>query len=111
KVSHTLFDHTSLIKTILLRFNEAAVGEMPARIGRPTTAHLGSLLTAGSPTPVPDYRHVISAIAKWHSDAAAERAASSPLPEIDPPPLKGFPAEMMWAAQKMRRDGLESGHP
>jgi len=49
-VSHTLFDHTSILKTILLRFcGQAAIGSLE-RQGRrvAAAAHLGELLTEGS---------------------------------------------------------------
>jgi phospholipase C len=83
-VSHTLFDHTSIIKTILLRFCPDALGQ-PAgsrrfgwtdRGGRPQPVgarvaqarDLGELLTRATPRPAPDRYALIE-------DAAARAAA------------------------------------
>ena len=68
-VSSTIFDHTSIIKSILLRFCPGALENPPdsgkrlarARAGRPQyvgarvthAAHLGHLLTRGAPRPAP----------------------------------------------------------
>jgi phospholipase C len=46
-VSHTLFDHTSLIRTILLRFAPDAADHMDKRVS--SASHLGSLLTRTEP--------------------------------------------------------------
>src|SRR6185295_3337366 len=46
KVSNTVFDHTSIIKSILLRFCRKPDGTIPDMGARVTNAnHLGSLLT------------------------------------------------------------------
>ena len=51
-VSHTLFDHTSIIKTALLRFCRQADGTIPDMGARVAAAnHLGGLLTELSPRP------------------------------------------------------------
>ena len=46
-VSHELFDHTSLIRTVLERFAPAGLGNMPARAQH--ARHLGHLLTRTEP--------------------------------------------------------------
>jgi phospholipase C len=46
-----LFDHTSLIKTIMLRFAGGDYSGLPARVA--SAAHLGHLLTEGSPREAP----------------------------------------------------------
>ena len=66
-VSHTLFDHTSIIKTILLRFCPGACDPQPAQEKRPRPSRgpqypglrvaqasdLGELLTLATPRPAP----------------------------------------------------------
>ena len=54
-VSHTLFDHTSIIKTILLRFCRQPDGTIPDMGARVAAAnHLGGLLAELSPRPAPE---------------------------------------------------------
>jgi phospholipase C len=71
-VSHTVFDHTSIIKTILTRFaknNAGATPNMGARVNGAN--HLGELLDQGQPRPAPpqaDYHHLIEAAASWHQE-------------------------------------------
>lgn len=69
-VSHTLYDHTSIIKSILLRFCRQADGGIPDMGKRVTAAnHLGSLLTeatARPATPLAAYQNVVDRIAEWH---------------------------------------------
>lgn len=49
-VSHTQFDHTSILKTILMKFCRDAQGKLPAVSPRVTTAnHLGGLLNSKVP--------------------------------------------------------------
>ena len=72
QVSHTLFDHTSIIKTILLRFCRNDVGSIPDMGARVRAAdHLGGLLTEPAARPATSlsaYQHVIDKIANWHSE-------------------------------------------
>jgi phospholipase C len=55
-VSHALFDHTSIIKTILVRFCMGPGGAIPY-MGRRVAAaqHLGGLLTESTPRPTPTF--------------------------------------------------------
>ena len=46
-----LFDHTTLIKTILLRFADGDFSGLPARVA--SAAHLGHLLTEPAPREAP----------------------------------------------------------
>ncbi len=68
--SHAVYDHTSIIKTILLRFCRNANGQIPDMGKRVTAAnHLGGVLTEATPrpaTPVSAYQSVIDKIAEWH---------------------------------------------
>jgi phospholipase C len=126
-VSHTLFDHTSIIKTILTRFcpaeltDESGLKELihwlePGHahyMGKRTAEsnHLGPLLSESNPRPAPDR----SGLVDWVADRQAERSRkvlTEPLP---------FPAEarlftdlqhgMLAAEQHIRGHGLELGHP
>jgi phospholipase C len=69
-VSKTVFDHTSLIKTILTRFAAQADGTVPQMGARVAAAkHLGELLTEDTPRPAPkqaDYQVLLKQAADWH---------------------------------------------
>lgn len=66
-VSHTLFDHTSIIKTILLRFCRQSNGTIPDMGARVAAAnHLGELLTERSPRLAP----VASELQQLHDSIA-----------------------------------------
>jgi phospholipase C len=72
RVSHEVFDHTSIVKTCLVRFcrrDERFIPDM----GRRVTAarHLG-VLPGGSPAPAPEresMNEVASALGEWRADA------------------------------------------
>ncbi len=54
--NHTIFDHTSIIKTILTRFCSTASGEIPNMGKRVAAAtHLGSILSESKPRPAPPF--------------------------------------------------------
>jgi phospholipase C len=112
-VTHTLFDHTSLIRTILLRFAPEAAASMGARVS--SANHLGSLLTRDAPAPVPDYSSLVARVASLRAFGAAASRLASPAPSDRPsaPPLKGFAADMAVAAQQLRSQdkGLPAGRP
>lgn len=63
KVSSTTFDHTSIIKSILLKFCQKRDGTIPDMGARVTHAnHLGSLLTRETPREAPStaaYQHAL----------------------------------------------------
>jgi phospholipase C len=69
-VSKTVFDHTSIIKTILARFCADRNGKIPnmgARVG--AAKHLGELLTEAQARPRierADYQSLLDEAAKWH---------------------------------------------
>jgi phospholipase C len=121
-VSHTVFDHTSLIRTILERFGVPGAVEKMAETG-PRVAraeNLGRLLTRdpGENVGAPDYREVNARLNEWREFRAERRSAASP--EIakdrsgrpwEPTPITGFPAEFLDAARKLRKEGLPAGHP
>ena len=76
-VSHTVFDHTSIIKSILLRFCRQADGSIPdmgARVGAAT--HLGELLTLPTPrapTPPGEIQPLVDRMANWRQRLFAQR--------------------------------------
>jgi phospholipase C len=121
-VSTTFFDHTSIIKTILLRFAPDALDPPTRRRGllaRATSAghprylgtrvaharDLGALLTRTSPQPAPDRLALI--------DDAAARAAARPQGAMvhrypsAPHPATDLQIRIAAAARELRR----RGHP
>lgn len=123
-VSHTLFDHTSIIKTILLRFCPDALSMPPqhkrllarlSQAGHPcypgkrvTQANdLGELLSRGTPRPAPDRYGLIA--------DAAERAAVRPMhAAIGQDPLAGatdLQKRISAANRELRRLGHPAGRP
>jgi phospholipase C len=125
-VSHTLFDHTSIIKTILLRFCPDAL-EKPdehhgllahlKQLGHPRymgerVAHannLGELLVRTEPRPAPDRYALID-------DAAAHAAARPQGAAIDQEALARRPKtdlqiRMAAANRELRRLGHPAGRP
>jgi phospholipase C len=80
-VSHTLFDHASIVKTILDRFAPGAAAEMGPRVAN--AEHLGRLLTRARPAPPGDYGAAVRTIAEWRAGAAHEKALSTPVPTLE----------------------------
>jgi Phosphoesterase family len=66
-----VFDHCSLIKTILLRFANDNCDGLPERVSSAT--HLGHLLTATPRKPPEVPRSTIDSVAKWWGNQIAER--------------------------------------
>jgi phospholipase C len=120
-VSHTLFDHTSIIKTILLRFCPDALTPptrlkptpvlqrpgAPRYIGaRVTQANdLGELLTLAAPRPAPSRSTLI--------DGAAERAAATSRRRlVDQDGLQRAPAtDLQLRIAAATRELRRLGHP
>jgi len=71
QVSKTVYDHTSIIKTILARFCRKADGTIPDMGARVRAAeHLGGVL-GGSPRPAPpqaDYQVLLDQAAEWQKE-------------------------------------------
>lgn len=124
-VSHTVFDHASLTRTILERFGvEGAVARM-ADGGAPRVAraeHLGRLLTRrpAPGEPPPDLSLPSAALEAWRHGRAKRQSAAAP--EIadrsrpggerwEPEAVTGFPADYLEGARALRGDGLPPGHP
>jgi phospholipase C len=118
-VSHLVFDHTSIIKTILQRFCPDALDEpVPrrgplARLKRPGLAvhpgkrvananHLGGLLTRTTPRAAPDHNALI--------DDAAARAAHMGN-SVTTRPVTDLQMRIVAANRALRRRGHPAGRP
>jgi phospholipase C len=114
-VSKERFDHTTLIKTILLRFAkdpETAIQQMGARVE--TAPHLGPVLDDAPRVDIPDHGDLLEEISYWRSDARARRRARhSPSDASDgagqPLVLNDFQDEFLAFALAMRASGLPAG--
>jgi len=116
KVSSTVFDHTSIIKTILLRFCRDAnnnILDMGTRVNR--AAHLGSLLTLDSPRPavaLQAIEHLISRVATWKTELFAERLRDQARGFAPgPPKLNELQQGLLKAKARLRAEGLPPGQP
>jgi phospholipase C len=105
--SHTVFDHTSIIKTILTRFcakRDGTIPDMGARVA--AAKHLGELLTEAQPRaaiPKADYQPLLDQSARWH-----EAIVHSGLREqtevgglVAPHELTDFQADFLGAKQEL----------
>ena len=116
KVSSMLFDHTSIIKTILLRFCRRPDGSIPDMGARVRSAnHLGHLLTlddARAATPVSSFRHLIDRVAQWRAATFRDSMMQLALSEPEPPPPPNEVQEGMKAVRSfLRKRGLPEGQP
>jgi phospholipase C len=115
-VSSELFDHTSIIKTILLRFCRNADGSIPDMGARVAKAnHLGGLLTLRSARPKPSptsLEPLIKLTSQWHGDDFADKllaqAAGAPPRAVD---LNELQEGYLKAKDKVRREGVPAGMP
>jgi phospholipase C len=126
-VSNTVFDHTSIIKTILLRFcGEADLEDKgshlprilawldlghPHYMGKRTAAanDLGGLLTEAAPRPAPS-RDALVADAATRRDAQVKAALTS-APSGGPSPLTELQTGIALAARELRSKGLPPAQP
>jgi phospholipase C len=115
-VASELYDHTSIVKTILLRFCRKSDGSIPDMGARVAGAnHLGSLLTLGrarpKPTP-PALRPLIKLASAWRGgeleDTLLTQAAGRPPREVE---LNELQQGYLKAKDKLRREGLRAGMP
>jgi phospholipase C len=81
QVAKTVFDHTSIIKTILARFCRKADGTIPDMGARVRAAnHLGALLGAAKPRPAPDpadYQAIVDQSRMWDQQLASRPTLST----------------------------------
>jgi phospholipase C len=125
-VSHTLFDHTSIIKTILLRFCGAADLARPTPTsgirawfepGHPhylgkrvaTANDLSGLLTEPTPRAAPGRDHLVEEAAQRKADAV--RGAFAAPPPDGPSPLTELQTGIALAARELRQRGLPPAQP
>jgi phospholipase C len=117
-VSHTVFDHTSVIKTILQRFCPAACDPLTApgrrsglglgpqhpgtRVAR--ASHLGELLTRAAPRPAPPRDALVRR-------AGARTAQAGTGPDAGDHPLNDLQKSILAATEKLRKDGHPSDAP
>jgi phospholipase C len=122
-VSHTLFDHTSVLKTILLRFCAADLEHRNRRerlaawlrAGHPhymgtRVAHasnLGELLTRDTPRPAPAHHGLTAAAAAWAAEQAQAAAAGER--EADPRPPTDWQKHIAAATHLLRSRGHLAG--
>jgi phospholipase C len=114
-VSNTIFDHTSVIKTILLRFcqKNGQIPNMGARVANAN--HLGSTLPLGQPrppTPKEAYRDAVDRITSWRAEVFRSRVMMEPLTTpADPTDLNDLQQQVVAARNKIRAQGLPEGQP
>jgi phospholipase C len=116
KVSSTIFDHTSIIKSILLRFCQKADGAIPDMGARVSNAnHLGSLLTlpaARQAPPIASYQHAIEIISEWRSQTFKNRISAQAFGAApQPPELNELQEGVLAAKKRLRASGLPEGQP
>jgi phospholipase C len=109
--SHMPFDHTSLIKTILMRFCRDAQGRIPDMGKRVMAAnHLGSVLPRIVPQEPVDFAPVVNTVASWQSDAFKSRLREFTLQAgATPQPASELQSGLARARKKLEQMGLPAG--
>jgi phospholipase C len=129
-VSHTLFDHTTIIKTILSRFCPEALQQPRQAAGKRTglgrspqypglravqANDLGELLTRSTPRPAaPRSDLVRRAAARAAQAGTGQPGTGPPAPgrrEPEDRPLKDLQRRILAARDKLRRDGHPADAP
>jgi phospholipase C len=117
-VCHEFFDHTSLMKTILLRFAkdpQAAIAAMGSRVER--AAHLGVVLGDSPRGDLPDDSSLESGLEQWRTKARSDRRAraASKAPDPDGAGQNWVPTELQQEfgafTIALREQGLPPGQP
>ena len=114
-VGKTVFDHTSIIKTILTRFARKKDGTIPKMGARVAAAkHLGQLLTAQSPRKMPrsKYQYLLDAAPGWHEEMVADGLREQGTGLAAPHELTDFQQDFLGAKQELlaaRRQLDEAG--
>jgi phospholipase C len=105
------FDHTSIIKTILLRHCLDADGRIPDMGKRVSEAnHLGQLLREPRGD-VASHSHLGERMTEWRAEWAAARFADPQRKARRPQPLTELQDGFIRAARRLREAGLPEGHP
>ena len=106
-----LFDHTSIIKTILLRHcldEEGRIPDMGKRVSQAN--HLGQVLSEPRPE-IADHSHLGARMTEWRSEWAAARFADPQAKAWRPQRLTELQDGYVRAARRLREAGLPVGHP
>lgn len=126
-VSNTLFDHTSIIKTILTRFAPSELSKdgepetfvhwledgHPHYMGKRVASaeHLGGILTEPAPRPAPDRGDLVQWLAARHAQRA-EKLMTNPIAFAAEERLfTDLQRNMIGAEQHLRSKGLPPGQP
>jgi phospholipase C len=128
-VSHQLFDHASIIKTILGRFCPSELEQRhgpgalihwleeghPHYMGKRVAgaADLGGLLTEAAPRPAPDRAHLIEWVAERHGARARRlhEAAAQMLRPAEQHALTDLQAGILGVQQELHARGHPAGQP
>lgn len=107
----TQFDHTSIIKTLLLRFcqRDGEIPDMGARVSGAN--HLGVLLQNEARTDVPDHGAVAEKMRDWRATWDAARFGDPQALASEPKPLNELQSGLARAHRALREAGLPAGHP
>jgi len=103
-VSKTVFDHTSIIKTILTRFAKKKNGKLPNMGSRVAAAnHRGELLTRGTARRIkrPEYQPLVDAPARWHEEMVLDGTPQPGEGLAVPHELTDFQADFLGAKQDL----------
>jgi len=114
-VSHDIFDHTSIIKTILLKFCRQNDGSIPDMGARVTNAkNLGVLLTRDTPRPAPavaDLDPLVAHFAEWHAMSLKASLMAQAEGDIAPPKPNDLQVGVKRARERLRAQGLSEDQP
>jgi phospholipase C len=106
-----LFDHTSIIKTILLRHCLDAQGQIPDMGRRVSEAnHLGQVLTDAR-AEIADHSHLGARMAQWRAEWATARFGDPQSKARRPQQLTELQDGFVRATRRLREAGLPEGHP
>ncbi len=109
-VSSEIFDHTSIIKTILTRFCQSPSGAIPFMSDRVTFAtHLGSLLTRTTITAPPGMTSAITAMTKWKVEEFQESLSMTAEARTAPGVRNDLQDGIAKARAKLTKLGLPEG--
>jgi phospholipase C len=107
-----LFDHTSIIKTILLRHcldGQDRIPDMGKRVSQAN--HLGQVLADPRTDEIPDHSDLGARMAAWRSEWVAARFADPQAKARPPQMLTELQDGLVRAARRLREAGLPNGHP
>lgn len=119
-VSHVVYDHTSIIKTILLRFckrPDTAAKSMGARVA--AANHLGSLLTRAANNPRgrasnQQLTALVEKVAAWRRATYRTTTLGETAPAegaVEAPALTDLQEEVVAMSKRLRAAGLQPGEP